>query len=115
MDAPRPQPLFTFAPPPDFWSAARITVPGQDKPVPIGVRWRPLGRKALRAWIERVGAEPEKALLEVLTAWEVVDADRREIALDAGSLADFLDAYPLAGGELARQYMEAMHESRLGN
>ena len=115
MDAPRPQPLFTFAPPPDFWSAARITVPGQDKPVPIGVRWRPLGRKALRAWIERVGAEPENALLEVLTAWRVVDENRREVFLNAESLAHFLDAYPLAGGELARQYMEAMHESRLGN
>lgn len=115
MTDPSPQPLFTFAPPPDFWSAARITVPGQDKPVPIGVRWRPLGRKALRAWIERVGAEPENALLEVLTAWRVVDENRREVFLNAESLAHFLDAYPLAGGELARQYMEAMHESRLGN
>lgn len=107
--------LFTFAPPPDFWAVARITVPGQQAPAPIAVRWRPLGRKALRTWIERVGSEPEQALLAVMSGWSVVDATGQEIALDAISLADFLDAYPLADGELARRYVEAMHESHLGN
>lgn len=108
-------PLFTFAPAPDFWAQARLTIPGHDKPAPFAVRWRPLGRKALRAWIARVGEDPETALHDVMSGWVVVDETGRDIALDAGSLAEFLDAYPLAGAELARQYMESMHESRLGN
>lgn len=107
---------FLFGPPPDFWAEPKITVPGAESPVPIAVCWRPLGRKALRAWIDRFqDTDPADLLFEVLADWRIVDSEGRAIPLTRDQLGAFLDAYPAAGADLSRQYIEDLTRSRLGN
>lgn len=121
-------PAFVLGPAPDFWADLRITVPGEADPVPIPLRLRPLGRRAMRAWIRSfgeaaVGDETDQGaedrtvglLREIIVGWRVCDRVGVAVPLTPASLDEFLNAYPAAAGEISRQYVEIVAASRLGN
>jgi hypothetical protein len=106
---------FKLDPAPTFQATARLSFPGGGEGA-LPITWRHLGRAAMRAWIERVGAGGEvDALLSVIEDWKVVDADGTPLAFDRAALERLLDAYPASAAELCRTYVEALTASRLGN
>jgi len=106
---------FVLDPAPLFASGARLSLPGGGESR-LPVTWRHQKRSALQGWIERVGRDGElSALCEVIDDWRVVDSSGAAIPFGSETLAQLLDVYPAAGGELCRAYVEALTESRLGN
>lgn len=111
---------FVFDHVPNFWSSIKITKPGQEKPSRIDLQFLVLSRKSLRSWIEDFanppeGSSAEDLLAEVIYDWKVVAGDRQSVPFSKEKLFQLLDAYPAAVGEIARQYIEKITESRLGN
>lgn len=106
---------FILDPAPTFAGAARLSLPGGGESS-LPVTWRHQTRSALQRWVERVASDGAlAALLEVIDDWRVVTADGTPLPFERATLAQLLDAYPAAGGELCRAYVEALTESRLGN
>ena len=108
--------MFKIAPNPTFVAEARITVPGADAGL-LKIEWRHQGRAALKDWMESASAKGDgDALHAVIASWsEVVDVLGDPVNYSRNALADLLDAYPTAAGELFQAYIDALTESRLGN
>lgn len=109
--------MFRIIPQPTFAAAAKISVPGEASPGILNIEWRHQGRAALKRWIESLaGASDSQALLQVIADWQgVVDEAGQPVAFTAPALEALLDAFPAAGSELCRCYLQALTESRLGN
>ncbi len=109
--------MFKIVPNPVFAAAVALTVPGQAASGTIEVDFRHKGRKELAAWIEAVNGKQDAELLaEVINGWSgVQDKDGAELAYTPAMLAQLLDTYPPAGGELFSAYLKALTESRVKN
>ena len=104
----------------EFWATIKITRPGQEKPSRLDLQFHILSRKSLRSWMEDFanppeGSSAEDLLAEVISDWKVVAGDHQSVPFSKEKLLQLLDAYPAAVGEIARQYIEKITESRLGN
>lgn len=124
--------MFKLVPNPTFPCEARLTIPGAEATGVLTLEFRHQGRAALRKWIDSFAtptpsvsppptapsplAAEIDALHAVIEAWSgVVDDDGHPVNYSRGALGDLLDAYPAAGGELFKAYLDALTESRLGN
>lgn len=130
--------MFKITPNPTFAGLVNITVPGADKPAVLQVTWRHMGRAALAQWLRKPGSvvapaaiEPAPALADQAAdpaaqdaTWLTLamanwagpqDADGAPVPFSQVALANLLDAYPAAGGELLAAYLAAMTESRSKN
>lgn len=109
--------MFKIIPNPVFSASVPLTVPGQDASGVIEIEFRHKGRKELAAWIDAVkGKQDAELLAEVINGWSgVQDKDGAEAAYTPALLAQLLDTYPPAGGELFSAYLKALTESRVKN
>ena len=109
--------MFKLTPSPTFEAVVDVTVPGADAKAPIVFTFRHKGRAALKAWAEAVeGRADVDVLADVVAGWRGVCDDRGdEVPYSREALAQLLDAYPAASGEVFRGYMQAHFEARRKN
>ena len=103
--------MFKITPKPTFRATVPLSVPGSDKPAAIGVDFRHLSKSALRDYFAGLeGKSDAEALAEVITGWEGVD-----VPFSADALAQLLDNYPAAAGELFEAFRRELLEARAKN
>jgi hypothetical protein len=98
-------------PNPTFTAKADITVPGQDKQVPVQITFKHLARGEIKNYFATLeGKTDGQALGEIITNWDGID-----VKYSVESLTKFLDNYPAAGGELFECFRTNLMESRRKN
>jgi hypothetical protein len=96
---------------PTFKTKAQISVPGQTRPAEIEVEFKYLTRKALKAYFDGIsGKTDEEALGEIIVGWSGVDTDYSPEAL-----AELLDNYPAAAGDLFEAFRREVLEAKRKN
>lgn len=110
--------MFKLNPSPTFTADVRVTVPGAEAPALLTLTFRHKGRKEIKRWIESAkAADSDTALLaEVIESWRGVESDSgAPVPYGQEALAQLLDAYPAAGGEIFDAYMAALTRAREKN
>lgn len=109
--------MFKIAPNPTFTADVKVSVPGQDAPAVLTLTFRHMGRKALKAWIEGAAARQDAEFLdEAIESWRGFEnAAGDPLAYSREALAELLDAYPAAGGEIFDAYLRALTRAREKN
>jgi hypothetical protein len=115
--------MLKLNPKPTFEATVKITVPGQQEPAPVKFTFKYMPKKALLEFFEKHRAEyddegnelkaasqDDVMLGEIITAWSGIDEPYSEKAL-----AEFLDNYPAAAGEIIVAYNKLVLESRVKN
>ena len=98
-------------PNPTFTANAEISVPGQDKPARVTVTFKHLSKNKIKDYFANLeGKSDAEALGEIITGWDGID---EKFSPDA--LAELLDNYPAAGGELFECFRANLMESRRKN
>lgn len=88
-----------------------ITVPGLDEPVKIEVEYRYMGMADLQRFFSTNRESSDLATLgHLIRDWSGVDGP-----YTPENLAQVLDSYPAAAGELMSGYTKALLESRVKN
>lgn len=108
--------MFRLTPNPTFTADVKVTVPGADAQAVLTLTFRHKGRKALKAWIEGAAERPDAEFLdEVIESWRGVETATGAVAYSRETLAELLDAYPAAGGEIFDAYLRALTRAREKN
>lgn len=132
--------MFRIDSTPTFTADVRVSVPGADAPAVLTLTFRHKGAKALKAWIESAiepkgtllsrlinvifrrqaattGAERDAAFLgAVIDGWRDVETHAgAPVPYGPEALAQLLDAYPAAGGEIFNAYLAALTRGREKN
>jgi len=103
--------MFKLQAEPTFWAKAPISVPGQDKPVPLDIEFRWYGRDKLRDFLGALaGRDDLDVLSEIVADWKGVD---QPYSRDA--LAKLLDAYPRAADAMFETWRRELIEAKSGN
>ncbi|MBP6772717.1 MAG: hypothetical protein KA154_06920 [Gemmatimonadaceae bacterium] len=103
--------MFRIEPSPLFWTAVRLTVPGEPAPAQVELQFAHKSVSDLREWVDRVRESNDRSTVaEVVRDWRGFDA---EFSPDV--LARMLQNYPAAGLEIFDQYVTALTESRAKN
>lgn len=108
---------FTIDPAPEFEADVPVHVPGAAAAVPVRMRFRHQGRRALRAWIEGGKARADDEwLADVVAGWAgVVDAAGEPVPYTRAALGRMLDAYPGVGADIYDAYLAELFRGRTGN
>lgn len=99
-------------PDPTFWSAVKITVPGEVKPLVVDFLFVWKSKSQLLDFRQRLtdGRADEVVLGEVIQDWKGIDTPYSESAL-----RDLLENYSASALEILQGYLEALTESRRKN
>lgn len=98
-------------PNPTFTAQVAISIPGSDKPAKVSVTFKHLSRPQIKEFFGNLDGKTDSAALgEIITGWDGIDEK-----FSPESLADLLDNYPAAGGELFEQFRKELLESRTKN
>lgn len=99
-------------PDPEFWSAVKITVPGEVKPLAVDFLFAWKSKSQLVEFRQRLtdGRSDEAVLAEVVRDWKGIDKPYSESAL-----RDLIENYPASNLEILQGYLEALTESRRKN
>lgn len=108
--------MFKLNPNPTFACAVPISVAGMPEPMDLNVVYRRKSKAALEKWMaEAKGKEDAAILHEVIVSWSVKDADDKDVPYSLSALAELLDNYPPAHGELFRGYLRELTEAKRKN
>lgn len=103
--------MFKIQPNPTFKTKVGISVPGQAKPAEIEVEFNYFTRKALRDYFDHIsGKEDVEALGEIIVGWSGVD-----VPYSPEALAELLDNYPAAAGDLFEAFRREVLEAKRKN
>jgi hypothetical protein len=103
--------MFKLTPNPTFKAKVLLSVPGQEKPIPVEVEFKHLDNDALLAYYETLTAKTNAAgLMDIIVSWSGFDA-----GFSSESLDTLLKNYPTAAGELYTAYRRELMESKTKN
>lgn len=103
--------MFKIIPEPHFTVPVKLTVPGQELPAEIALKFKHKCKEALLAFIDSLPGRDDVSLIgEIVADWEGVD-----LHYDEDHLRVMLGNYPAAAEEIYQQYLRALTESRLKN
>ncbi len=114
--------MFKLNPSPTFSASVSLSVPGGTV-AELPVVFKHKGRKALAEWVKRPAAAAAEGrelsdaeyLAEVIEDATVFNDEGVAVPFSVDVLAQVLDAYPAAGGELFAAYMAALTEAKAKN
>lgn len=103
--------MFKINPNPTFWATVQVTVPGQEKTVPVELEFKHLPRPAVRSFFENLeGKTDVEALSTLVMNWRGFDVE-----FNRENLGVFIDNYPTVAGEIFATFREQLLESRRKN
>ena len=102
--------MFKLCPDPTFWTSVAIPIPGGE-PGTIEVECAHMGREAFQAFIEDAKSGDDlTTCAAIVRGWKGIDAE-----FSAEALAELLDNYPAAAGQIVRAYSEELVGARRKN
>lgn len=98
-------------PNPTFTATAELSVPGQEKTARVTVTFKHLARNKIQEYFKGLeGKTDADALGEIMVGWDGIDEK-----FSPEALAELLDNYPAAAGELFESFRTNLMESRRKN
>jgi len=118
-------PTFKINPAPTFAADVMLTVPGATEPVRLPVTFRHYSQTAFDALVAQAKAQEQAGkpvsaadwLINLVVDWGpgIVDDDDKPVAFSHKALAQLLDNYPGAFGQINSAYGRALVEARAKN
>ena len=109
--------MFRLNPAPTFAATAHISAPGLAQPLALSLTFRHKTAAQAQAWLANAGQSTDEALLgDVLAGWSGVQDDAgADVPYSPAALAELLNNYPAAKGEIFRTYLRELTESKAKN
>lgn len=96
---------------PSFWAPVEISVPGEQKPQLVQIKFKHLDRDAAKAFIESVEGKTDLEILtQIIEDWKGVDTPYSESVLQ-----QLLQNYPASGAEIYISYQRELVGSKRKN
>lgn len=108
--------MFKLNPNPTFQCAVPISVAGLPEPLDLNLVFRRKSKTALEKWMSDAKGKDDAAILhEIILSWTVKDDADADVPYSLTALAEFLENYPAAHGELFRGYLRELTEAKRKN
>jgi hypothetical protein len=108
--------MFRLKPNPTFKTMVPLSQPGVEQPLQVPFEFRHKSQEQLATWMANMpGRSDPDNLHDVIVSWGVVDADGVEVPYTHTALAELLDNYPTAKGEIFSKYLSELTKAKEKN
>ncbi|MDF3821973.1 hypothetical protein P3G55_18860 [Leptospira sp. 96542] len=106
-------------PAPTFWQDVKLTVPGEVEPALVSLKFVYMTAEQLQPFFEANAGQPvASAISKIVLDWgdkSFMGDDGAYVPFSSRALAQVLNSYSPAAGEIWGQWMRSLMESRVKN
>lgn len=107
--------MFNLNPAPTFTAPVPLSVPGLREPLEVSFTFKHLSRTALEKWVNKYLAAPtHEVLAEVIAGWDM-KKDGEAVPYSITALAELVEAYTPARGEISDAYILELTRAKRKN